>query len=76
MRQFGALWSGLALPLTDAPWHLSTAQIGLFGLAGLVGAARAGRWAGASFANAVTGDHSVSTESVRDDAIAVITDPA
>ncbi|MEV5572212.1 MFS transporter [Spirillospora sp. NPDC052269] len=55
---FGTLWSGLALPLADAPWHLSTAQIGLFGLAGLVGAlgaARAGRWADAGFANAVTG---------------------
>jgi predicted MFS family arabinose efflux permease len=55
---FGTLWSGLALPLAAAPWHLSTAQIGLFGLAGLVGAvgaARAGRWADAGFASAVTG---------------------
>jgi predicted MFS family arabinose efflux permease len=45
---FGVLWSGLALPLSNAPWHLSTAQIGLFGFAGLagtLGAARAGRWA-------------------------------
>ncbi|MUL99194.1 MFS transporter [Mycolicibacterium sp. CBMA 334] len=32
---FGTLWSGLALPLAAAPWHLSTAQIGLFGIAGL-----------------------------------------
>ncbi|WP_410566582.1 MFS transporter [Amycolatopsis sp. cmx-4-61] len=54
---FGALWSGLALPLAAAPWRLSAAQIGLFGLAGLVGAlgaARAGRWADAGFARPVT----------------------
>lgn len=45
---FGTLWSGLTLPLADAPWHLSETQIGLFGLAGLagaLGASRAGRWA-------------------------------
>ncbi|WP_199923265.1 MFS transporter [Streptomyces sp. NRRL S-813] len=55
---FSTLWSGLALPLAAAPWHLDTAQIGLFGLAGLagaLGAARAGRWADAGFASAVTG---------------------
>ncbi|MFG3436979.1 MFS transporter [Nonomuraea sp. NPDC047897] len=55
---FGTLWSGLTLPLAAAPWHLSPAQIGLFGLAGLagaLGAARAGRWADAGHANAVTG---------------------
>lgn len=55
---FGTLWSGLALPLTAAPWHLSTAQIGLFGIAGLagaLGAARAGRWADDGLAGAVTG---------------------
>lgn len=55
---FGTLWSGLALPLTAAPWHLSTAQIGLFGIAGLagaLGAARAGRWADAGLGRAVTG---------------------
>ncbi|KDN18803.1 MFS transporter [Amycolatopsis rifamycinica] len=55
---FGTLWSGLALPLAAAPWRLSAAQIGLFGLAGLVGAlgaARAGRWADAGYARAVTG---------------------
>ncbi|MFM9372731.1 MFS transporter [Streptomyces sp. Da 82-17] len=55
---FGTLWSGLALPLAAAPWHLSTAQIGLFGIAGLagaLGAARAGRWADAGRAHAVTG---------------------
>ncbi|MFB6849811.1 MFS transporter [Streptomyces sp. NPDC056373] len=55
---FGTLWTGLALPLGSAPWHLSTAQIGLFGivgLAGALGAARAGRWADAGFVRAVTG---------------------
>jgi predicted MFS family arabinose efflux permease len=55
---FSTLWSGLALPLAAAPWHLSTVQIGLFGLAGLagaLGASRAGRWADAGFASAVTG---------------------
>ncbi|AHH19517.1 major facilitator superfamily transporter [Nocardia nova SH22a] len=55
---FGTLWSGLALPLAAAPWHLSTAQIGLFGIAGLagaLGAARAGRWADTGRADLVTG---------------------
>ncbi|MBB4687276.1 MFS transporter [Amycolatopsis jiangsuensis] len=55
---FGTLWSGLALPLAAAPWHLSTVQIGLFGIAGLagaLGAARAGRWADAGRAELVTG---------------------
>lgn len=55
---FGTLWSGLALPLAAAPWHLSTAQIGLFGIAGLAGALSAGcagRWADAGFASTITG---------------------
>jgi predicted MFS family arabinose efflux permease len=55
---FGALWTGLALPLEASPWHLSAAQIGLFGIAGLagaLGAGRAGRWADDGFANTVTG---------------------
>ncbi|RBQ18600.1 MFS transporter [Spongiactinospora rosea] len=55
---FGVLWSGLTLPLAAAPWHLSTAQIGLFGIAGLagaLGAARAGRWADAGRGSIVTG---------------------
>jgi predicted MFS family arabinose efflux permease len=55
---FGTLWSGLSLPLADAPWQLSESQIGLFGIAGLagaLGAARAGRWADAGRAHAVTG---------------------
>ncbi|MBB6550840.1 MFS transporter [Nonomuraea rubra] len=55
---FGTLWSGLALPLGGAPWHLSEAQIGLFGVAGLagaLGAARSGRWGDAGHARRVTG---------------------
>lgn len=40
---FGTLWSGLALPLTAEPWHLSATQVGLFGLAGLAGALGAAR---------------------------------
>ncbi|MFD7716053.1 MFS transporter [Streptomyces sp. NPDC059814] len=55
---FGTLWSGLALPLGAAPWHFGTTAVGLFGLAGLVGAvaaARAGVWADAGRAQAVTG---------------------
>ncbi|WP_024805437.1 MFS transporter [Nocardia sp. BMG51109] len=55
---FGTLWSGLSLPLTDTPWHLSESQIGLFGLVGLagaLGAARAGRWADTGRAIPVSG---------------------
>lgn len=55
---FGTLWSGLALPLADAPWKLSESQIGLFGIAGLagaLGAVRAGRWADAGRTAPVTG---------------------
>ncbi|MFC9943941.1 MFS transporter [Streptomyces pratensis] len=55
---FGTLWSGLSLPLTDAPWQMGESQIGLFGfvgLAGALGAARAGRWADAGRAARVTG---------------------
>ncbi|HEX2312333.1 MAG TPA: MFS transporter [Thermomonospora sp.] len=55
---FGTLWSGMALPLAAAPWHLSEAQIGLFGIAGLagaLGAARAGLWADSGRAIPVTG---------------------
>ncbi|MDR2322349.1 MAG: MFS transporter [Microbacterium sp.] len=55
---FGTLWSGLALPLSADPWRLSPAQIGAFGIAGLVGAlgaTRAGRWADAGRADLVTG---------------------
>ncbi|MFI1422012.1 MFS transporter [Streptomyces sp. NPDC020731] len=55
---FGTLWSGLSLPLANAPWHLSESQIGLLGIAGLagaLGAARAGRWADAGRAIPVSG---------------------
>lgn len=55
---FGTLWSGLALPLAGAPWHLGEAGIGLFGVAGLagaLGAARSGRWGDAGHARRVTG---------------------
>lgn len=55
---FGTLWSGIALPLSAAPWRLSETQVGLFGLAALAGAlaaGRAGRWADAGRGNAVTG---------------------
>jgi predicted MFS family arabinose efflux permease len=55
---FGTLWSGLALPLADAPWHLNETQIGLFGFAGLagaLGATRAGRWADRGHTTPVTG---------------------
>jgi predicted MFS family arabinose efflux permease len=55
---FGALWGSLALPLTAAPWHLSTSEIGLFGLvgaAGAFGAARAGTLADRGRAQWVTG---------------------
>ncbi|WP_433890098.1 MFS transporter [Streptomyces sp. CA-111067] len=55
---FGTLWTGVSLPLADAPWRLSESQIGLFGLAGLagaLGAARAGRWADAGRTRPATG---------------------
>nr|WP_246210984.1 MFS transporter [Phytoactinopolyspora alkaliphila] len=55
---FGAPWSGMALPLAGPPWHLSETQIGLFsiaGLAGALGAARAGRWADTGHTRRVTG---------------------
>ncbi|OLT11250.1 transporter [Actinomadura sp. CNU-125] len=55
---FGTLWSGMALPLAGAPWHLDETRIGLFGVAGLagaLGAARSGRWGDAGHARRVTG---------------------
>ncbi|GAB3495709.1 MFS transporter [Amycolatopsis cihanbeyliensis] len=55
---FGTLWSGMALPLSGEPWHLSEGQIGLFGIAGLagaLGAARSGRWGDAGHASRVSG---------------------
>ena len=55
---FGAAWGSMALPLATAPWHLTTAQIGLFGIvgaAGALGASGAGRWADRGRAEAATG---------------------
>jgi predicted MFS family arabinose efflux permease len=55
---FGALWGSMALPLSAAPWHLSTSAVGLFGLvgaAGAFGAARAGALADRGRAQWVTG---------------------
>lgn len=55
---FGTLWSGLALPLGAEPWSFGTTEIGLFavvGLAGALGAGRAGRWADAGRAPSITG---------------------
>ncbi|WP_327139240.1 MFS transporter [Nocardia sp. NBC_01327] len=55
---FGTLWSGLALPLSAEPWSFGTTAIGLFGVAGLagtLGAARAGRWADRGHAQAISG---------------------
>ncbi|WP_260684187.1 MFS transporter [Rhodococcus sp. KBS0724] len=55
---FGALWSGMALPLSEESWRLSTTQIGLFGVAGLVGAlgaVGAGRWSDQGKGQQVTG---------------------
>ncbi|MEN4477352.1 MFS transporter [Mycolicibacterium cosmeticum] len=55
---FGAAWGAMALPLATEPWHLSPAQIGLFGIvgaAGALGAAGAGRWADNGHAELATG---------------------
>jgi predicted MFS family arabinose efflux permease len=55
---FGAAWGSMALPLVAAPWHLTTAQIGLFGIvgaAGALGASGAGRWADRGRAEVATG---------------------
>lgn len=50
---FSIFWSSLVLPLRAAPFGYSHTIIGMFGLAGVVGAlaaARAGRWADQGFA--------------------------
>lgn len=55
---FGAAWGSMALPLATTPWHLTTAQIGLFGIvgaAGALGASGAGRWADRGRAEIATG---------------------
>jgi len=52
------LLTPLALPLSGAPWHLSTTQIGLFGLAGAAGAlaaSYAGRMSDRGHAQRTTG---------------------
>ncbi|MEZ0111998.1 putative MFS family arabinose efflux permease [Catenulispora sp. EB89] len=54
---FGVLWGSVALPLSAAPWHLSTSQIGLFGIVGAAGALSAngaGRLADRGRASTVT----------------------
>jgi predicted MFS family arabinose efflux permease len=55
---FGAAWGSMALPLATTPWHLTTVQIGLFGIvgaAGALGASGAGRWADRGRAEVATG---------------------
>lgn len=55
---FGAAWGAVALPLAADPWHLTPAQIGLFGIvgaAGALGATGAGRWADRGRAQTATG---------------------
>ncbi|WP_430252420.1 MFS transporter [Neorhizobium sp. DAR64860/K0K1] len=42
MGSFSALWTGLTLHLASAPYHFSSATIGLFGLVGAAGALSAG----------------------------------
>ncbi|MDN7143164.1 MFS transporter [Pseudomonas sp. JQ170] len=55
---FSVLWTSMVLPLSAAPLALSHTAIGLFGLAGVVGALaarRAGRWADQGLGQRVTG---------------------
>lgn len=55
---FSVLWTSMVLPLSAPPLSLSHTQIGLFGLAGVVGAlaaARAGRLADQGLGNRTTG---------------------
>ncbi|WP_371914238.1 MFS transporter [Pseudomonas sp. NFACC14] len=55
---FSVLWTAMVLPLSAAPLSLSHTAIGLFGLAGVVGALAArsaGRWADQGFGQRVTG---------------------
>jgi predicted MFS family arabinose efflux permease len=58
MASFSVLWTAIAFLLAGAPYHYSEATIGLFGLAGLVGAGAAqgaGRLADRGHAHAATG---------------------
>lgn len=55
---FSVLWTAMVLPLSAAPLSLSHTQVGLFGLAGIVGAlasSRAGHWADRGLGQRVTG---------------------
>jgi predicted MFS family arabinose efflux permease len=58
MASFSVLWTAVAFLLSAAPYHYGEGTIGLFGLAGLVGAAAAqgaGRLADQGHAHAATG---------------------
>jgi predicted MFS family arabinose efflux permease len=58
MASFSVLWTAIAFLLSGAPYHYSEGTIGLFGLAGLVGAGaaqRAGRLADRGHTHAATG---------------------
>jgi predicted MFS family arabinose efflux permease len=58
MASFSVLWTAIAFLLSGAPYHYSEGTIGLFGLAGLVGAGaaqRAGRLADGGHTHAATG---------------------
>jgi predicted MFS family arabinose efflux permease len=55
---FNVLWASLALPLSAAPFSLSHTEIGMFGLAGVIGAlaaGQAGRLADRGLGQATTG---------------------
>jgi predicted MFS family arabinose efflux permease len=58
MGSFSVLWTAIAFLLAGPPYHYGAARIGLFGLAGIVGAAAAqsaGRLADRGHAQAATG---------------------
>jgi predicted MFS family arabinose efflux permease len=58
MASFSVLWTAIAFLLSDAPFHYGEGTIGLFGLAGLVGAGAAqgaGRLADRGHGHAATG---------------------
>ncbi|POZ28547.1 MULTISPECIES: MFS transporter [Lelliottia] len=55
---FSVLWTSVVFPLSTAPFNLTTAQIGMFGLAGIAGALasrKAGVLADRGFGQRVTG---------------------
>jgi predicted MFS family arabinose efflux permease len=58
MASFSGLWTAIAFLLSGAPYHYGEATIGLFGLAGLIGAGAAqgaGRLADSGHGHAATG---------------------